>query len=644
MRTLSIDIETYSDMDIRTAGTYKYAENCEILMLAYSFDNEDVSIIDLTQEKIPAKLFQALYDPAILKTAYNAAFERACFNAFYGNYCPPEQWECTMVRSAMAGLPLSLEESAKALKLEQQKDNAGKNLIRYFCMPCKSTKTNGERIRNLPKDDPAKWDAFKKYCIQDVVTEKAIRKELLFLEIPAKEKKLWCLDQRINEAGVKVDIAFAKNAVGMDLAFRERLISEATAITGLSNANSLTQLKKWLEEETENEIETLKKDALPDLIKNTDSKIAKRVLTIRQELSKTSVKKYTAMLNSAGADDRIRGLFQYYGANKTGRWASRLVQVHNLPRGTYGGGTLQAARDCVLSKDSEILELCFGAVADCLSQLIRTSFIPEEGKRFIVSDFSAIEARVIAWLANEKWRLEVFNTHGKIYEASAAQMFKVPIESITKASPLRRKGKIAELALGYQGAVGALLKMGALDMGLEEKELPMIVSVWRSANPAIVQFWYTMERSAKSALRLGSRINVTKGLYFDYKKGYLIMGLPSGRCLNYPNAGLDTSGSIYYWGVDQTTKKWSKISTYGGSLVENATQAIARDCLAQGLLNLSDAGYNVVLHVHDEAVCEAPIGKGSLKEVNALLCKPKEWMYGLPLKAEGFESMYYKKD
>lgn len=644
---LSIDIETYSEVDIRACGAYKYAENCEILLLAYSFDNEPVFVIDLTKEGLPAHIHKALTDKNILKTAYNAAFERACISACYGLNLPPEQWECTLMRSAMAGLPLSLDESAKALNLEQQKDNTGKNLIRYFCMPCKPTKTNGERLRNLPEHDPAKWQAFMNYNMQDVVTEKAVRQALLFLTIPEQEKKLWDLDQRINETGVKIDKTLVTHAVEMDLNFRNKLVNEATKLTGLNNANSIAQLKKWLEEETDSEIESLKKDAIPKLILDTDSEKAKRVLTIRQELSKTSVKKYTAMLNAAGSGDRIRGLLQFYGANRTGRWAGRLVQVQNLPRGTFGSKNLDAARNCVISNDSELLEICFGAIPDTLSQLVRTAFIPEEGKRFIVSDFSAIEARVIAWLAGERWRLEVFNTHGKIYEASAAQMFKVPIESITKSSPFRQKGKIAELALGYQGGNGALIKMGALDMGLTEEELPGIVKAWRDANPAIVQLWWNMDKAAKNAIRSNSVIPIGKGAYFQYKKGYLLMGLPSGRTLCYAKAALGQGSVgeiINYWGVDQTTKKWTKLETYGGKLVENVIQAIARDCLAQALLNVHEAGYRTVMHVHDEIVCELPIGKGSLKELNALLCKPEKWMAGLPLKAEGFEALYYKKD
>lgn len=648
MRILSIDIETYSEVDIRACGGYKYAEACEIMLFAYSYDEEPVHVLDLTQQTLPSGIRKDLTDKNILKTAYNAAFERACISACYGLTLPPEQWECTLMRSAMAGLPLSLDESAKALELEQQKDNVGKNLIRYFCMPCKATKTNSERLRNLPEHDPAKWTAFMNYNAQDVITEKAIRKALLWLPIPEQEKKLWNLDQRINETGVKVDKSFVTHAVDMDLIFRERLLKEAIFHTGLSNANSIAQMKKWLEEETDTTIESLKKEAIPQLIKDTDSKRAKRVLTIRQELSKTSVKKYTAMLNAAGRSDRIRGLLQFYGANRTGRWAGRLVQVQNLPRGSFNSESLDEARNCVLNNDSEMLEMVFGAIPDTLSQLVRTAFIPEEGKRFIVSDYSAIEARVIAWLANEKWRLEVFNTHGRIYEASAAQMFKVPIESIGKSSPLRQKGKIAELALGYQGSMGALVKMGAIDMGLTEEELPAIVAAWRTANPAIVNLWWNMDRAAKQAIRNpGMNLALPKGVYFQYKKGYLFMVLPSGRKLCYAKASLAPGKMgeiIVYWGVDQTTKKWSKLETYGGKFVENCIQAIARDCLAQGLLNLDNAGYRTVMHIHDEVVCEVPIGKGSLREVNALLTKSVAWMNGLPLKAEGFETSYYKKD
>lgn len=642
MRTLSIDIETYSPVDIRSAGAYKYAEEVEIILFAYAFDNEPVTVIDTTKDSVPGNVLEALTDPTILKKAFNAAFERACISEFYFMDLPPEQWECTMIRSAMCGLPLSLEESARVLRLVNQKDTAGKALIRLFCVPCKPTKTNGMRTRNLPQHFPEKWNAFIEYCRQDVEVERSISEKLAFFPISDEERELWCLDQRINERGVLIDRGFAQTAIELDLAFRERLTSEACEITGLSNPNSVAQLKEWLTKETETEITSLKKGDLPKMLTSVDSEAAKRIVQLRIELSKTSVKKYTAMINAAGRDNRVRGILQHYGASRTGRWSGRLIQVQNLPRGEFKN--IEVPRELVRAGDAELLEMCYGAIPDTLSSLIRSTLIPAKGKKLFISDFSAIEARVIAWVAGEQWRIDVFNTHGKIYEASAAQMFKVPLESIGKDSPLRQKGKVAELALGYQGGPNALLKMGALDMGIAESELKGLVDAWRGANKKIVAFWKTVNSAAINTLRTGDKTSIGKGMFFSTARGWLFLTLPSGRKLSYPNAGLEEGeygDKIIYWGMNQTTKKWCKIDSYGGKFVENLVQAIARDCLAFGLLNVAKAGYTIIMHVHDEVVCEDT--NGSIEEVNALLAQNPDWAEGLPLKAEGCESYYYKK-
>jgi DNA polymerase len=642
MKTLSIDIETFCETDLKTAGAYKYAEKSEILMIGYASDLDPVQLDVVTNKILSNDLREALLDPRVLKKAWNASFERANLSKYFGLHLPPEQWECTMMRSVMLGLPASLDEAARVTMVENQKDSIGKALIRYFCVPCKPTKANGQRTRNLPEHDPEKWEAFKKYCMLDVAAERDISKKLDFFNIPRDEMKLWCLDQRINERGIMVDLDFANTAIDLDLTFRERLLREAEQITGLENTNSVAQLKKWLSTEMEEEVTSLSKDKLPQMLKDTDSESAKRIIEIRQDLSKTSVKKFTAMLKAACSDDRVRGLLQFYGASRTGRWAGRLVQVQNLPRGKFKD--FETPRKLVMENDAEMLELCYGAIPDTLSSLIRSAFIPKKGRRFIISDFSAIEARVIAWLAREPWRIEVFNTHGKIYEASASKMFKIPLDQVSESD--RQKGKVAELALGYQGGVGALIKMGALDMGVMETELHSIVFAWRDANKKIALLWRNVEKAAKLALTSGERVEVDRGLAFSTKKRFLIMHLPSGRDLYYPKCSLeqtDRGSKIVYWGVDQTIKKWCKIDTYGGKLVENAVQAIARDCLAYGMLNLNDFGYNIAIHVHDEVVCEEEEGVGSLEEVNALLSENAPWAEGLPLKAVGCESYYYKK-
>jgi len=646
MRRLHIDIETFSKVNLKTAGLYKYAANCELLLVAIGYDKNPVTLYDLATDVLPEQIIKDLQDPNIIKIAHNAAFEIACLSACLGIYLDPAQWLCSMVLCGIAGLPFSLDQAGSALNLDIRKDKEGTGLIRYWCVPCKGTKANGYRDRNLPQHDFAKWFAFGRYCVQDVYSEIAITEHLTFIRIPPIERLVWNLDQRINAKGIKLNLTLVRNAIEMDSQYRKRLIAEAVSITKLSNPNSVPQLIKWLEEETDETIDNLRKAEIPKLIERFDEPVIKRVLIIRQELSKTSVKKYAAMLQAAGSDNRVRGLLQYYGANRTGRWGGRLIQPQNLPKGKYHDKDLHLAREIVLKGDAALLEVLFGAIPDTLSQLIRTAFIPEKGKKFVISDYSAIEARVIAWLAGERWRMEVFATHGRIYEASASQMFKVPIEAVTKTSDYRAKGKIAELALGYQGGVNALIKMGALDMGLDEKELQPLITLWREANPAIVKFWYDIDRAAKKAIDKGEKVIIQKSISFEYRRRYLIITLPSGRSLYYANASLvpgDFGVQILYWGMDQTTKKWTRIKTYGGKLVENIVQAVARDILAQGLLNLDGAGIFTAIHVHDETVneCDESV---TVEQVNELMCDMPVWANGLPLTGDGFVSDYYKKD
>lgn len=645
--TLAIDIETYSSTDLSKSGVYKYveAEDFTILLVAYSFNCASVELIDVTET--PEKLDEMrhiLINPNVLKTAFNANFERTCLSKYLGIELPPEQWECTMVKSAMCGLPLSLEMVAKVLNLEQQKDSAGKALIRYFSMPCKPTARNGNRTRNLPIHDLFKWEDFKSYCMQDVRTELAIRERLSFYKITDKERALWALDQKINDTGILLDPVFVQNAISIDVINKQRLTEEAIKLTSLDNPNSAAQLKDWLTTEGV-EVDSLTKSAIPDLLKASDCEIVSRVLTLRQEMAKTSVKKYTSMLSGICADSRLRGLLQHYGANRTGRWAGRLVQVQNLPQNHLPD--LDLARKLVGDNDVETLEMLFGNVPDTLSQLIRTAFVAGEGKTFIVADFSAIEARVIAWLAGEAWRLQVFNSHGKIYEASAAQMFKVPIETVTKGSPLRQKGKIAELALGYQGGVNALITMGALNMAIEEKELKGLVDMWRSANPAIVKAWYTIQNAAIDAVETGEPVTIMHGIKLFVKHDILFIELPSGRRLSYfePLVKEGKFGpSLTYKGMDQTTKQWKTQDTYGGKLVENIVQGIARDSLAEALLKIDAAGFKIVMHVHDEVVIEADEDSLDLSAINRIMSEPISWAPGLPLTADSYSTPYYRKD
>ncbi|WP_291394830.1 DNA polymerase [Acinetobacter sp.] len=664
------------------------APDFEVLLIAWSVDGKYVDLIDLSENNATLiKVFgDWLTNPDVLKTAHNANFERTCLSKYFGIELPAEQWQCTMVKAAMLGLPHSLDQVAKVLKLQHQKDAAGKALIKYFSMPCKPTKANGMCTRNLPNPDKnefykahgyldilddlelglisekevlkidslfqdycvtvnEKWQKFKDYCVQDVVVEQAIQNKIAFFQIPAFEKQLWNLDQKINDTGVLLDPVFINNAIAIDNSNKERLTTRAENLTGLDNPNSAAQLKEWLSAETGSEVTSLTKDAIPELLQNVNCEVVTEVLKLRQEMAKTSVKKYAAMLNGICADNRLRGLLQFYGANRTGRWAGRLVQVQNLPKNELKD--LDLARQLVYSGDSDMVELMFDNVPDTLSQLIRTAFVAPMGSRFIVADFSAIEARVIAWLANEKWRLDVFNSHGKIYEASAAQMFKIPIEKVTKGSTLRQQGKVAELALGYQGGPNALIKMGALKMGIPEKELPKLVAMWRNANKKIENFWYTVQEAAQSAV-LGEPVTIKPGIKFYCKNNLLYIELPSGRTLCYLRPAIRKgkygNDVICYEGMDQTTKKWCVQETYGGKLVENIVQAVARDCLAVALLRLDTAGYKIVMHVHDEVVLEVPEQFGSVDQVNKIMSEPIPWAAGLPLTADSYETFYYRKD
>lgn len=654
MRVLDIDIETFSSVDLGKCGLYKYVQSAdfEILLFAYSFDDEEEKIIDLAQgEQLPDEVVSALSDKNVIKTAYNAAFEWYCLNKFWSS--PIDQWRCTMVKGLYCGYPAGLAAIGNAIGLaeDKKKMSVGKALIRKFCVPCKETKKNGGRTRNLPKHEPEQWELFKEYCKQDVVTEKAIKKILDKVEFPQFEQEMWIIDQLMNAYGVQIDKKLVDGAIHIDNVRTEELLNEAVEISGLNNPNSVAQLKEWISETTGEEVSSLSKADVPALIENTDSEKVKRMLEIRQELSKTSTKKYVAMENAVCEDSRVKGLLQFYGANRTGRWAGRLVQVQNLPRNYLK--TLDFARELVKNKKIDSLKLIYGNVPDTISQLIRTAFVAPAGYEFVIADFSAIEARVISWLAGEQWRLEVFKTHGKIYEASASQMFGVPIDKIKKGNPeysLRQKGKVAELALGYQGGSGALVQMGALKMGLAEEELPDIVDRWRSSNKRIVDLWHTIQICALKAVETGIPQAMQKGIVFSIENGNLAITLPSKRKLFYIKPELITNqfgnAAISYMGQNQTTKKWERIPTYGGKLTENIVQAIARDCLAESIKALVNAGYVPVFHIHDEVICEVPVNNEnfSLEKAVEIMCKPIKWAEDLPLNADGFTSKYYKKD
>lgn len=659
-RHLSIDLETYSSVPIQKAGAFKYVQSpdFQILLFAYSLDDGPVEIVDLAQgEILPDWLYHAIADPNYIKHAYNAAFEWYCLSKFYGQLLPVDQWRDTMLHGLYCGFTAGLDATGKALGLpaEKQKLATGKALIRYFCVPCSPTKANGQRTRNYPKHDPDKWTLFKEYCIGDVVTEKEIERRLSNFPVPDYVEKQWQTDLLINARGVAVDMELVEGALEIDATSRSNLLDEAKSISGLENPNSNKQLAEWLEQATGFTVDNLQKATVSAMI-DDDSVTgdANRMLEIKQGLSKTSTKKYNAIEAAVCEDSRVRGMLQFYGANRTGRWAGRFVQVQNLPR-TYIG-QLPIARNLVKERAADKLRVFYGSVPDTLSQLIRTSFVPSEGNKLVDADFSSIEARVISWLAGEQWRLEVFRTHGKIYEASASQMFGVPIESIKKGNPeyaLRAKGKIAELALGYQGSVGALIQMGATSMGIPEEDLPDIVSRWREANKMIVDLWYKVENAAVTAISTGRQVGVN-GLLFareydaENQLDFMTITLPSGRKLFYasPSIGMNQwdKPSIEYRGVNQTTKQWTILETYGGKLVENIVQAIARDCLAVAIEHLEEAGFKIVFHIHDEVVIDSPPEKASLDEVTRLMTLPIPWAQGLPLNADGWVGDFFTKD
>lgn len=645
---LMCDLETFSSVDISKAGAFKYTEShdFEILLLAYAWNDGPVQVLDVTDRR--ENMLQELWfiedkiqDPNVVKVAHNCAFERACLSRWLGVDLPPEQWEDTMVMAAMNGLPMSLDAAGAALNLKDQKIKEGSALIRYFCQPCKPTIANGGRTRNLPEHAPDKWERFKEYCRRDVEVEQAIYYRLKGFPVPEWERKVFCLDARINERGILVDTKFAESAIAVDAKLSARYEAEMRRLTGMDNPNSVAQLKDWLAA-VGVDCESLSKATIADLKKEVTDPTTRRVLELRQLLGKTSTKKYQTMLAAAGDDHRVRGIMQYYGAGRTGRWAGRLVQPQNMPQNHLEN--IEVVRQLVKERDLETLEMCFDNVPDVLSQLIRTALVARPGHTFLVSDYAAIEARVIAYLAGEQWRMDVFANGGDIYCSSASQMFKVPVEKHGVNGHLRQKGKIAELACGYGGGVGALKAFGADKMGLSEEEMQQIVTQWREASPTIPKFWRDTEQAAKNALiNPGRSFTIPCGVKYRRDADALRCQLPSGRVLSYWGARLDNDGSICFMGQNQTTRKWEKTGTWGGKLVENIVQAVARDCLAVALLRLEEAGYKTVFHVHDEIIAEAP--DGSLWEDMAeIMGLPIDWAPGLLLRGDGYDTRFYMKD
>lgn len=660
MKTLSIDIETYSSVDLAKCGVYKYTEapDFDILLFGYSVDGSPVQVVDLAcGETIPAEIIAALTDTGVTKWAFNAQFERICLSRWLrkngnfdntgysipedtvGNYLNPASWKCTMIWSAYMGLPLSLDGVGAVLGLGKQKMTEGKELIKYFCQPCAPTKTNGGRTRNLPENAPDKWDSFKRYNIRDVEVEMSIQEKLAKFPVPEAIWNQYHLDQKINDRGVALDMELVHQAIAMDIRSRKELTDAMKKLTALDNPNSVQQMKQWLADNGV-ETDTLGKKAVAELLKTAPQQLQK-VLTLRQQLAKSSVKKYQAMETAVCADGRARGMFQFYGANRTGRWAGRIIQMQNLPQNHLDD--LSEARGLVRAGGFDALEMLYEDVPDTLSQLIRTAFVPQEDRKFIVADFSAIEARVIAWLAGEKWRQDVFAQGKDIYCASASQMFGVPVEKHGVNGHLRQKGKIAELALGYGGSVGALKAMGALEMGLQEDELPALVSAWRQANPKIVQFWWAVDHAVMDAV---TRKTTTKthGIIFSARNGMLFITLPSGRSLAYvkPKIGENRFGGdcITYEGVGGT-KKWERIDSYGPKFVENIVQATSRDILCYAMKTLRCC--SIVMHIHDEVVIEAD-RRMSLQAVCDQMGRTPPWANGLQLRADGYKTDFYKKD
>lgn len=649
MKKLSCDIETFSDVDLIRCGVYKYADspNFEMLLFAYAVDDGDVHIIDIAGgEELPEEIIQAIKSDTVVKTAYNAQFERVCLSRYLklpeGEYLNPQSWYCTAVQAAELALPLSLADVGSVLGLERQKMTEGKELIKYFCVPCKPTKSNGNRTRNRPCHDINKWETFKKYCMRDVDVERQIADKLKMYPIRDEEHRLYVLDQIINDRGVLVDSELAEQAVKLNSIQTTVAVEQAYMITGLENPNSVTQLKQWLKENGV-EIESLSKKAVKSLADETDGDVSE-MLKLRLLMAKTSVKKYEAVIRSVCSDNRVHGMMRFCGANRTGRWSGNILQPQNLPQNHLPDLTL--ARDIVKDGDFEMLDMTFGNVPNVLSELIRTVLIPKQNHRFIVADFSAIEARVLSWLAGEQWRLDTFRNGGDIYCASASQMFHVPVEKHGVNGHLRQKGKISELACGYGGSVGALKNMGAVEMGVPEDELQGLINDWRNANPHIVKLWTEVGNAAMKAIKEKTIVSLGM-LVFMYERGILFIRLPSGRRLSYikPRIGTNRFGgdSITYMGVG-TSKKWERLETFGGKLVENIVQAIARDLLASAMINVANAGYDIVFHVHDEIIAEAPDGQGSVDEMCKLMSINPDWADGIPLSADGYECEYYRKD
>jgi len=645
MDTLSIDLETYSSVNISKSGVYRYCESddFEILLFAYSVDGGQVKVVDFASgEKLPKEIHDALLDDTIIKTAFNASFERICLSRHLGldGFLNPKAWRCTMVWAATLGLPLSLEGVGTVLGLDKQKLSEGKNLIRYFCVPCQPTKVNGGRIRNLPSDELDKWSAFKSYNVRDVEVELSIQDKLSKFPVSHDIWEDYWLDQEINDSGIALDLEMVNHALELDKRSKMAISPRLKDITGLENPNSVLQMREWLIGQGL-EVESLGKEAVSQLVNSTDNEKLKKVLLLRQQLAKSSVKKYQAMANAACKESRAHGMFQFYGANRTGRFAGRLIQLQNLPQNHMAD--LAQARALVKSGDFDSLELLYGSIPDTLSELIRTAFIPQQSKKFIVSDFSAIEARVIAWLAGEKWRADVFKGGGDIYCASASQMFGVPVEKHGVNGELRQKGKIAELALGYGGSVGALKAMGAIAMGLEEDELQPLVNTWRSANPNITALWLSIDKAAKDCIKQRTRTQ-THGIEFSYQSGMMFIKLPSGRKLAYvkPRIGENRFGgeSVTYEGVG-ATKKWERIESYGPKFVENIVQAIARDILCFAMQNLRH--YDIVGHVHDEIIFEVDMDV-KVEDICQQMSLSPSWAKDLLLNADGYECEFYQKD
>ena len=642
MRCISIDIESYSDVDLSKCGVYKYSSspNFEILLFGYSVDGGDVRVVDLCQgEEIPADIVAALSDESVTKWAFNAMFERVCLSNYLGEWLEPESWKCSMVWSATLGLPLSLENVGAVLGLEKQKLSEGKDLIRYFCVPCKPTKANGGRTRNLPEHDREKWERFKAYNLRDVEAEMQIQQRLSKFPVPDFVWEEYWQDQEINDRGIGVDMEMVRNAIAMEGRSKAELSAAMKELTELENPNSVQQMKQWL---LENGMETdsLDKKAVAELLKTAPEPLGE-ALALRQQLARSSVKKYQAMKNAVCTDSRAHGMFQFYGANRTGRFSGRIIQLQNLPQNHIPD--LAQARELVKAGDFDALAILYEDIPDTLSQLIRTAFVPQDGRKFIVADFSAIEARVIAWIAGERWRIKVFEGGGDIYCASASQMFHVPVEKHGVNGHLRQKGKIAELALGYGGSVGALKSMGALEMGLAEEELQPLVSAWRDSNPSITEFWWAVDRAVKECIK--KRVPTeTHGIRFDYQSGMLFITLFSGRRLAYvkPRIGENRFGgeSVTYMGVGGT-KKWERLESYGPKFVENIVQAVSRDILCYAMRTLRNC--SIVAHVHDEIIIEAD-RRMSLHAVCEQMGRTPPWAKGLLLWADGYECSFYQKD